>query len=108
MTHQTISLHVPEEMAERYDELARARGTDREHLMMNVLGEYLAAAGDDARRTRAAMSAIERGDHVSAEEIEADDLAWLASQAYTREQIAAIDKQVCDELRTAYGVAPCE
>jgi predicted transcriptional regulator len=108
MTHHTISLRVPEEMAVRYDELARARGTDRERLMMDALGEYLDAAREDARRTREATSEIERGEYASAEEIEADDLAWLASQGYTREQIAAIDKQVCDELRTAYGVAPCE
>jgi predicted transcriptional regulator len=108
MTHHTISLRVPEEMVVRYDELARARGTDREHLMMDALGEYLGAARDDARRTREAMAEVDRGEYVSAEKIEAEELAWLASQGYTRERIAAIDQQVCDELRTAYGVAPCE
>jgi predicted transcriptional regulator len=97
MANRTISLDIPEEMTEQFDELARARGLGRDHLMMDALREYLEGELEERRRIRASIGEIERGEFVPVEAIEAEELAWLESQGFTPGEMAVIDRAVDDE-----------
>jgi predicted transcriptional regulator len=107
MANHTTTLRIPEELTVQYDELARSRGLYRDRLMMDVLRRYLEAVVEGRRGIVESIAAIERGEFVSGGVIDAEDAACLEGQGYTPARIAAIDRQVDDELRTMCGVAPC-
>ncbi len=94
MANQTVSLQLPAELTEQLDELARARGLDRDQLMTKALRAYLEGELEERHRVVESIAEIERGEFVPLEEIEAEELAWLESQGFTPEQIAAIEAQV--------------
>jgi predicted transcriptional regulator len=106
MMHRT-TLNLPDDLAKRYDELARAVGTSREEVMQTALEAYLGQLAEEKARLATAIAAADRGEVVDAEVVHADDTALLTRLGISPEQRAALHAEVEAEATAFYGVS-CE
>lgn len=104
----TTQLPIPEDLAARFDELARYAGQSRERVILEVLEAYLARIAEEDARIDEARTQIARGEVVDAEEIRAEDEALLARLGVSPEQLVVIDEEIAREFETYYGVKLCE
>lgn len=91
----------PEDLATRFDEMARYAGQAREQVMLEVLESYLAQIAEEDARIDEARAQVARGEVIDAEEIRAEDEALLARLGVATEEIAR-------EFEAYYGVKLCE
>lgn len=77
MTTVATTVRIPESLQERYDQLARATGRTRNHLMAAALEIFAAREGWQIEQTRATLAKWEAGalDAVDLETLIAEDLA---------------------------------
>jgi predicted transcriptional regulator len=95
MSTVATTIRIPASLQERYDQLARATGRTRNHLMAEALERYAAREGRQVEQTCATLAALEAG---TLETIDRDDLI--------AEDLAAgeIMQEHLDEAYARYGV----
>jgi predicted transcriptional regulator len=104
----STQLQIPDEISQRFEELAQYFGQSREQVMLEILEAYLAQVGAEAERITQARAQIAHGKGIDAEEIKAEDEALLARLGVTPEQLAVIDEEVCREAEAFYSISLCE
>jgi predicted transcriptional regulator len=101
----TIQLQVPDEMTQRFQELAQYAGQSREAVMLDVLAAYLAQIAEEDARIDEARAQIARGEVIDAEDVHAEDAVYLAQLGLSAEQLATIKAEVEREAAAFYGVS---
>ena len=104
----TIQLQLPDEMTRRLDELAQYAGQAREAVLLDIVAAHLAEIAAEDARIDEARAQIARGEGIDAEELDAENEAYLLSRGLTREQLDAIGEEVRREYEAFYGVSLCE
>jgi predicted transcriptional regulator len=94
----STQLQIPDEMSQRFDELARYTGQPCEQVMLEVLATYLMRIGEEDARINAARAQIALRDVVEADEIRAEDATLLARLGVTPEQLTVIDTEIAREF----------
>ncbi len=103
-----MQLHLPDDLTQRFDELAQHAGQSREQVIVEVLEAYLAQIAEEDARLKAAIAAADRGEVVDADAADAEMEAWLLARGVTPEQLAAIGEETQREAEAFYGVSLCE
>jgi predicted transcriptional regulator len=103
-----IQLQVPDNIRQRFDELAQHAGQSREEVIIEAMEAYLAQIAEEDAAVAAGIAQADRGEVVDAEVVSAEAKAILLARGMTREQLAAIRAEVRAEMEAAYGVSLCE
>ena len=101
-------VNLPSDLAQRYDDLARHMGWQPEDVLRAALEAYLIQIDDEDARLESAIAEADRGDVVDAEQVDAENEAFLFQRGVTPERLAAIAEEVRRETEHAYGVSLCE
>jgi predicted transcriptional regulator len=104
----SIHLAIPDEMAQRFEEVAQSAGQSREQVMLDILAAYLAEIAAEDARIDEARAQMKRGEVVELEEIRAEDAALLARLGLSADELATIKAEVEAEADAYYGVTRCE
>lgn len=73
----TLSIRVPDEVAEQLEQLAKSTGRSRSFLALDAIGRYLT---QEQWQIQAIETAVKRGDEGSAKYASHEEVdAWLAS-----------------------------
>jgi len=99
-------LQLPDEITQRYDELARHTGHSRERVMREVLEAHLTQVAAKDASLAAAIAEADRGEVIDMEEIHAEDQVFHAQLGLAPEQLAAIEAEVEREADAFYGSLP--
>lgn len=101
-------LQLPDEITQRYDELARHAGHSRERVMREVLEAHLTQVAEEDASLAAAIAEADRGEVIDMEEIHAEDQVFRAQLGLAPEHLAAIKAEVEREADAFYGISLCE
>jgi predicted transcriptional regulator len=95
MSTVATTIHMPADLQERYDQLARATGRTRNDLMIEALKRYAAREAWEIAQTRATLAALEAGTPgaIDLDDLIAEDLA-----------VGEITQEDLDEAYARYGV----
>ena len=110
MESTITQVHVPTDLARRYEALAQQTGESREAVIAEVLQAYLDQVEADDARLEESIAAADRGEVVAAEVVAAEVVAaeseaFLGQLGIRPEQRAAIHAEVVAEMEAAYGVS---
>lgn len=105
MESTITQVHVPTDLARRYEALAQQTGESREAVIAEVLQAYLDQVEADDARLEESIAAADRGEVVAAEVVAAESEAFLGQLGIRPEQRAAIHAEVVAEMEAAYGVS---
>ena len=101
-------LQLPDEITQRYDELARHAGHSRERVMREVLEAHLIQVAEEDASLAAAIAEADRGEVVDIEEIHSEDELYRTQLGLAPEHLAAIKADVEREADAFYGTSLCE
>lgn len=71
MATRVVTAHLPEEMAERIDEVAERLERSRGWIVKQAVSDWLALEDDRRRMTLEALASVDRGEIVGQSEIDA-------------------------------------
>lgn len=71
MATRVVTAHLPEEMAERIDEVAERLERSRGWIVKQAVSDWLALEDDRRRMTLEALASVDRGEIVGQAEIDA-------------------------------------
>lgn len=75
MASRVLTAHLPEEMAERIDEVAERLERSRGWIVKQAVADWLALEDDRRRITLEALASVDRGEIIGQSEID----AWVDS-----------------------------
>jgi predicted transcriptional regulator len=81
----STQVQIPEEMSQRFEELARYAGQSREQVILEVLEDYLRQIAEEDARIDEALAQVEHGEVIDADEAFAEAEAMLLARGITRE-----------------------
>lgn len=75
---RVVTAHLPKDLAEELDAFAKRIDRPRGWVVKEALGEYLLEAAERDRLTWEALEAVDRGESISDEEMQAEIARWIA------------------------------